>query len=565
MAKATICDVLVIGSGASGLTAAITAQSAGLEVIVAEKEALLGGTSAMSGGMLWIPCNGYQGTGVGDSAVSAREYIRANAGNLYDEQRVSMFLAEGPKMLEFLKRETDVRFELPEGNPDYRPALPGALPTGRSLMPLSFDGRRLGAEYCKLRRPARERALFMGMQINGSEMKHFMRATRSIKSFLVVVGRILRHLGDVAFHGQDMTSANGNALVAALLKTTIDRKITIWPSRPARALIFEGGAVKGAILSDRDGGDLRVSARRGVVLACGGFPHDYIRREQVYPHHPKPGQHLSAAPTSNTGDGIRLAEAVGGGVAPGYLNPGSWFPTSLVPYSDGSTGVYAHLIERGKPGVIAVNPAGNRFTDEAQNYHDFVSAMLAMPRKNSEVSAFFVCDHRAFLRYGLGMAKPWPMINRAYLKSGYILRGSTLEELAGRAGIDPKGLNATVARYNRFATEGSDPDFRKGENVYDRGQGDASHRPNPCVGPLDHPPFYAVRLLPGDLGTFSGLRTDHLARVLNNRGEAIQGLYAVGNDQASVFGGSYPGAGATLGPGMTFGYVAGRQLAIGAT
>jgi succinate dehydrogenase/fumarate reductase flavoprotein subunit len=303
-----------------------------------------------------------------------------------------------------------------------------------------------------------------------------------------------------------------------------------------------------------------VVARCGVILACGGFPHDYARRQLLYPHHPAEHEHYSNAPSANSGDGLRLAEEVGG-VVERLPNPAVWYPTSRVVYRDGSVGHLAHLLERGKPGVMAVTKLGRRFANEALNYHDFVQAMFAAREPGGPVIAFYVCDHRALRRYGLGAARPWPLPFRQYLRSGYLKRGRTVEELARQAGIDAPGLVQTVAGYNEGAKTGRDSEFHKGENAYDRSQGDPRQMPNPCVAPLVSAPLYAVEIRPGDLATFTGLRTDASARVLNQNGDPIPGLYAVGNDQVSVFGGAYPGGGATLGPAMTFGFIAARSIA----
>lgn len=553
-------DVLVIGSGAGGLTAAVCASRLGLKVAVVEKEPVFGGTTAWSGGVAWVPCNPHQrAAGIADNIDSARRYIRHLAGNFYDPERVDAYLIAAPRMIELLERDTAVKFEL-SAHPDYHQDAPGALPQGRALRPLDFDARALGPHYARMRGPARERVMFMGMQVGAAHLAHFLKARRSASSFAFVARRVASHLRDVLVHGRNMTPAMGGALVARLAKSALDLDIPIHLSASARELALAQGAVVGATIETQDG-LVQAKAARGVVLACGGFPHDFDRRRRVYPHHPSQLQHLSAAPLANVGDGIRLGEAVGGAFEDGYPDPAAWYPTSRVRYPDGSEGNNPHLIERGKPGVIAVTPEGRRFANEAQNYHDFVRAMFRARDANAEVVAFLICDHRAFRRYGLGVAWPWPFPYRGFLRTGYIRRGETIEALARSVNIAPATLARTVESYNADARVGRDPEFGKGTSVYDASQGDPTHQPNPCVGPLDAPPYYAVEIRPGDLGTFAGLRTDLHSRVVDREGRPIAGLYAVGNDQASVFGGAYPGGGATIGPAMTFGYLAARHLA----
>ena len=553
-------DVLVIGSGVAGLTAALTARLNGLSVTIAEKEPVFGGTTAWSGGVAWIPLNRHaRAAGIADSRELARAYIQAGAGDHFDAARVDAFLEYGPAAVDFLESRTEARFEL-AAEPDYQQGLPGALPRGRALRPVEYDARRLGAHAGALRPPARERVLFGGLQIGAEHLAHFLKATRSPRSAWFVVRRILGHLRDLATHGRGMRPVMGNALVARLAASAFEAGIPILLSTPAHELIVGGAGFVGALLEGPHG-TVRVTARRGVVLACGGFPQDHARRQRVYPHRPSPDEHLSNAIAGATGDGISLAEGVGGAFEDGLPNPAIWYPTSRVAYPDGSVGHLAHLLERGKPGVIAVTPDGMRFANEALNYHSFVQELLKTRREGRAAVAYYVCDHRALRRYGLGAARPWPLPFRHYLRTGYLKRGRNIRELAAAAGIDVHGLDRTVVAYNAGARAGRDTEFGKGENAYDRSQGDPRWQPNPCVGPLDRPPFYAVEIRPGDLGTFAGLSTDAAARVLDRTGAPIPGLFAVGNDQASVFGGAYPGGGATIGPGLTFAYIAGRTLA----
>ena len=555
------CDVLVVGSGAAGMSAAITAAHGGLKVLIAEKEPRFGGTTARSGGWLWIPGTSLaRAWGIDESPEQARTYLRHEAGNSFDAARVDAFLTAGPEAVDFFTSHTALRFDMPLTFPDYHAEAPGGAQGGRSMVTRPFDAHELGDHIKDIGSPLPELTVFGMMLGSGKEIIHFMRATKSLTSALYVAKRLARHARDVLRHGRGMTLTNGNALAGRLAKSAFDRGIPLWLSSPVRELIMENGAVRGAIV-ERDGRRFRVDARRGVVLACGGFPHDVERRKAMFPHAPSGREHWSPGPAGNTGDGLRLAESAGGRIEDGLPNAAAWVPVSLTTRADGSTGVMPHFIDRAKPGVIAVMRDGTRFANEGNSYHDFVQAMMQAAKPGEEIAAFLICDHRALRRYGLGCVPPFPLGIGRHLASGYLKRGAMLAELAAQCGIDPQGLQATVATFNVSAAEGRDPAFGKGSRAYNRYQGDALHGPNPCVAPIKDGPFYAIKLVIGDLGTYAGIRTDAHARALDASGQPIPGLYAAGNDMASIMGGNYPGAGITLGPALTFGYIAGRHLA----
>ena len=554
-------DVLVVGTGASGMATAITAASQGLKVLVVEKEARFGGTTARSGGWLWIPGTRLaKEQGIQEPAGAARTYLQHEATTHFDAARVDAFLEYGPKAIDFFTQKTCVQFDMPAVFPDYHAEVAGGQPGGRSMVTRPFNGRELGERIKHLAPPLPELTVFGMMLGSGPEIKHFMRAFKSPTSFAYVTRRLTKHAIDVLGHGRGMLLTNGNALAGRLAKAAMDLDIPVWLSSPVTQLVVEYDGVSGAMVQ-HEGKTVKVTATRGVVLACGGFPHDVERRKQLFPHAPTGKEHFSPSPASNTGDGLRLAESVGGYVDGTIPHAAAWVPASVTTRSDGTKGVMPHFIDRAKPGVIAVTSKGVRFANEGNSYHDFVQSMVAACKGEKEVSAWLLCDHKALRSYGLGCVAPAPLPIGRHLRSGYLLRGNTVAELAGRIGVTPAVLEATVKEFNANAQRGDDPEFGKGSKAYNRYQGDALVTPNPCLAPLETGPYYAIKLVVGDIGTFAGLQTDAKTRVLNGAGQPIKGLYAVGNDAASIMGGNYPGAGITLGPALTFGYVAGLQLA----
>ncbi|SDH92301.1 FAD-dependent oxidoreductase [Pseudomonas panipatensis] len=549
------CDLLVVGAGAGGLATAITAKKHGLHVIVVEKAERFGGTTAFSGGVLWIPGNDLCQRDPRESHERALQYLRHEAGAHFDEDAARAFLEEGPKMVEFFRRETEVQF-VPTLYPDYHPDAPGGVAIGRSILAKPFDIRRLGADMARLRPPLKT-ITFIGMMFNSSnaDLKHFFNATRSLTSFLYVARRLATHLKELLLYRRGIQVTSGNALAARLAKSALDLGIPILTGTALRELLSEDGRVCGARVGDGQ----RIEARH-VVLACGGFSHDRQRLAEVYPHLRRGGEHLSPVPVENSGDGVRQAERLGAQLQLDYPQAAAWMPVSRVPLGN-AFGVFPHLLDRYKPGVIGVLRNGQRFTNESDSYHDVGAAMLKACAGERETAMWLVCDQATLSKYGLGYVKPAPMPLRPHLRNGYLIKGRTLAELAANAGIDAQGLERTVQRYNLGAVRGEDPEFARGSTAFNRYLADPQHTPNPCVAPLAKGPFYAVKVLMGDLGTFDGLRTSLVGEVLDQAGQAIPGLYAVGNDRASVMGGNYPGAGITLGPIMTFAYITGRHLA----
>ncbi|SPH25110.1 3-oxosteroid 1-dehydrogenase [Defluviimonas aquaemixtae] len=552
------CDLLVVGSGAAGLAAAVTAAHHGLRVVVAEKDALLGGTTAWSGGWIWAPCNPLaRRAGISEDIDAPRRYLAEVLGNDFNAERVEAFLHAAPQMVTFFEEQTALRFESGTHIPDTYGHLDGAGNGGRSVIAAPYDGRKLGASLALLKPPLRETS-FMGMTIQaGADLRAFMTMTRSPRAFAHVARRFRQHLIDLALHRRGLQLRNGSALVARLMRSALDLGVELRAGAPAEALLHDGGAVIGAVLRTAEGA-IEVGAKQGVVLATGGFPHDHGRLAGLVP---EATQQKTLATPSATGDGARLGEAAGGSVDGSLAAPLAYCPVSVVPYSDGSTGLFPHIIERGKPGIIGVLREGRRFCNEGEGYHDYVSAMLAAVPKGQEVASWLICSRSFQRRYGLGIARPRPLPVGPWIRSGYIKTGRTVPELAAACGIDRAGLERTLEEYNRHAVRGEDPAFGRGTTPYHRLQGDPSHQPNPCVAPITGGPFYAVKVVPGSFGTFAGLRTDGHARVITAAGEPIPGLYAAGADMASVMGGHYPAGGINLGPALTFGHIAGLHAA----
>ncbi|QPG65145.1 FAD-dependent oxidoreductase [Pseudomonas sp. BIGb0427] len=555
------CDVLVIGSGAAGLAAAVTAAWHGQKVIVVEKDPVFGGATAWSGGWMWVPCNPLaQRAGIIEQRSQPRTYLEHELGERFDGPMIDAFLDAAPNMVSFFERHTALQFADGNGIADIHGNTPGAGTGGRSVIAAPYDGRQLGKKLLKRLRKTMRETSFMGMPIMaGKDLGAFLSLTRSWRSLLHVSKRLSRHLLDLATRGRALQLVNGVALVARLAKSAEDLGVLLWESAAARQLLREHGRVSGALIETARG-PIHINARKAVVLAAGGFANDIERRKALFPRTPTGHEHLALPPLGANGDGLRLGESVGGQVVDDLHSPVAWAPVSRVPYKDGSSGHFPHIIERAKPGIIGVLADGKRFVNEADGYYDYVSAMVAKA-PGDKVESWLICSHAFQRRYGLGISRPFPLPLQPLIKSGYLKTGDSIEALARACGIDPQGLVATVAEYNRHARNGEDPHFGRGSTPYNRKQGDALHGPNPCVAPIENGPFYAVKVEPGCFGTFAGLRTNTHAQVLDEKREVIAGLYAVGTDMASIMGGHYPAGGINLGPAATFGYIAGRHIA----
>jgi 3-oxosteroid 1-dehydrogenase len=551
-------DLLIVGSGAGAMTAALAGCDRGADALLIEKSDRYGGSSAMSGGGLWVPGNHLMAeVGVDDDPEDAWTYLRETTGGEVSEDRLRAYLEKAPEMVQYLVEHTRAEFvSLPE-YADYYQRIPGSRPGGRSLEPKNFDAGLLGDEFLKMREQNPQMLIMNRIFMTVFEARTML--TRAPGWIGITMRLMARYWLDIPWRfrsRRDRNLAMGNALVGMLRRSLMDRGIPLWLETAARELIVEGGRVAG-VLAEKEGRKLRIAARKGVVLAAGGFEGDQAMRERYLPNPTR--VEWSCANKHNTGDAIRMGQSVG--AALDLMSDAWWGPTTVVP---GEEHARMLVIEKSLPGSILVNKAGERFVNEAAPYIDVVNEMYAKdsPEKPC-VPAYLVFDASFRQKYPCGpllqaSQQPDWSLPRS-LKQGYLKKAATLEGLAAQLGVDAGGLRETVRKLNEYARTGKDLDFHRGETVFDRYYGDEKVAPNPCLAPIEKPPFYGLEAYPGELGTKGGLETDASARVLKESGEPIPGLYAIGNCSASVMGHSYPGAGSTLGPATTFGYIAARH------
>ncbi|WP_285275887.1 FAD-binding protein [Halopseudomonas bauzanensis] len=559
-----VYDLVVVGSGAGAMTAAVTAADQGLSVLMVEKAAQYGGTSALSGGGIWIPNNHYfKAIGGNDSAELSWTYLKAAVGDRVDEKRLRTYLEKSPEMIVWLEQNTRVRYAVADKYPDYYQHLPGALPGGRSLDPELFDLAQLGDELPALREAAPGNLLMGRIAWTARHAHKAMSKSRGWR--LMILWLMLRYKLDFSWRKKtnskrDRRTALGNSLVASLRASMMDRNIALWLNTDFRELIEQDGRISGVVV-ERNGQLQRIQANKGVILGAGGFEQNQMLRDKYLP---QPTQVAwSATPAgANTGAALEAGQAVG--AATDLMDWGWWAPSLLVPGEDRARGVFA---ERAFPGAIVVNSQGKRFVNEAIAYLEFVDAMYRdhAATGGKSIPSWVIFDSKFRFNYAMGPLMPAQIMPDSRLRKNWLnnvyYKADSLDELAGQIGVDAAGLKATVQRVNGFARSGKDEDFDRGGNVFDRYYGDSNITPNPCLAPLEKGPFYAMPMYAGDIGTKGGLLTNEQAQVLRESGEPIAGLYAIGNTSSSVMGTTYPGAGGTLGPAMTFGYVAALHIA----
>jgi len=558
-------DVIVVGAGAGGMAAAITASVEGRSVLLLEKTDRIGGSTAISGGAVWAPMNA-QSAAVGhpDSFDKAWTYMRNTVGDAAPAAMQRAYLQACAGMVDYFERHSELRLVARSYSPDYYPDRDGAALGGRSLDPAMFDGRLLGARFAELRDPLPEFMVLGGMMITMTDARHLLAVTRSFTSWKEGMKLVLRYVSDrLRGYRRGTRLVLGNALAARLFKTVLDRRIPYRLNAAPRRLVLEEGRVAGIEIEQQDGRVQRLRARNGVVVATGGFPWNEELRRTLYP---QPTGPWSMSPGDNRGEGIQLAREAGATLGEGHAAPAFWAPVSILQRADGTTVRYPHLVwDRAKPGLMAVNQAGQRFVNESTSYHEFVLGMYRSHRSVPTMPAYLVCDHDFMERWGLGLALPGGRPREHLVRAGYLTRASTLRELAAKLKIDADGLEASARRFNAFARDGVDGEFGKGSTDYNRYLGDPEHQPNACLGPLEKGPFYAVAVYAGDIGTACGIRCNENAQALDAEGRVVPGLYMAGNDMHSVMGGQYPAPGITLGPALTFGWIAGRHIAAATT
>ncbi len=544
------CDLLVFGAGMGGMSAAVIGAQEGLSVVLCEKTDQVGGTTATSAGTLWVPGAMKEGEAAANDISKARIYLEAETGNRGDRALREAFLESGPTAVEYLQQHTDVKLRPVGPHPDYHPSLPGWSMQGRAVAPFPFDGRKLGRDFALVRPPIAPFMVLGGLMIGRDDIPHFLKPFGSLTSFMHVTRVLARHGLDRLRYRRGARLMMGNALVARFLFSLRRKNVPLWLNCRLVKILGDATRANGAIV-EKDGKELRVRARRGIVLATGGFSGSEALRAEWFA--PRPVRHTSAF-AGDSGDGIAAARAIGAATGEPAASPAFWFPVSVLRES-GSATVFPHIVlDRAKPGLIAVNSQGYRFTNEADSYHDFVEGMFRAHAATPSIPAYLICD-RSFIRdYGLGLVHPRSSdaaIAR-FVRSGYLFQGADIAALARAISVPPQHLKRTVSDHNRFAVTGTDEAFGKGSNALNRHNGDPANRPNPCLRPIEHPPYFAVAVFPADLGTSTGLRTDADARVLGADGVAVPGLYACGNDMNSIMAGAYPGPGTTLGPALVF-------------
>ncbi|HQQ63020.1 MAG TPA: FAD-binding protein [Pseudomonadales bacterium] len=555
-----VVDVLVVGSGAGGMTAAITAHDQGLETLLIEKADVFGGTSAMSGGVVWIPDNHLmKKTGIKDSPAEAMAYLQALTAGEVPVAKLQAYVSRAPEMLRYLERHTFTRFNPATEYADYYAHQPGYKPGARSLDPKPFSLRRLKKHGDEIRLPS-TRGIFGRINMTAIEAHNITRSATARNFF--ILWRLLVHFLDIPYRLQgkrDNRLVLGQSLTGSLRASMLKRDMPLWLNTGLDELIIENGRVAG-VLAHREGKPVTIRARKGVILACGGFGKNAGMRQQ-YQQQPI-GAEWSSANPFDRGDGILAGEKIGAQLA--FMHCAWWSPSIILPNGNPE----ALIIGKSLPGGIFVNQAGQRFTNEAAPYEDVVKAQYRANTVSPSIPCYMIFDARHRNHYTLangriypGKMQPDDRIPEEFRNSDFFIKADSLEALAQKTGIDANGLRASIERFNRFAETGKDEDFQRGETAQDCYYSDPeTGYPNPTLAPIREAPFYCIKIWPGDLGTKGGLKTDEAARVLDTSDNPIPGLYATGNASGAVMGNSYPGAGSTLGPAMTFGYLAALDM-----
>ncbi|WP_095588240.1 FAD-dependent oxidoreductase [Actibacterium ureilyticum] len=550
-------DIVVMGAGAAGLSAAVFGALTGARVLLVERTEYVGGTSALSGGTVWAP-----GTAIGksvnaeDSRVAVAAFLDSVVGNHGDAALRSAFLDAAPEVIETLGKMTQVAFRPYPKHPDYEWDHPNPTLNGRAIEPVPFDTRAMGKLRELIRPPIPEFTVLGGMNIDRVDIGHLLNRYKSFGSFAHVAKIVLRYARDRALYGRHTRLVMGAALVGRLLASANDCGVEIVLNTSATGMVPNGDG--GVDLTLACGGSTKtVRGSGGVILASGGFGRSAERRAA---HLPDALPADSPSAPGHTGEMHALADALGAVYGQGNDQNAFWAPCSIRTRGDGSNAVFPHFVlDRAKPGSVCVDRHGARFVNETCSYHAFGKAMLQGGEATRH--AWIIMDARAIAKYGLGMVRPGGDDLRPHVKDGYLIAARSVAELAARTGTDPTLLQASLDEINAAAQAGRDDRFGRGSSAYQRHNGDAAVTPNPTLGTIATPPFYAVRLQPADIGTAKGFAATPNAELLRADGTVIEGVYAAGNDLHSIMGGTYPGPGITLGPALVFGAIAARHAA----
>jgi succinate dehydrogenase/fumarate reductase flavoprotein subunit len=556
-------DVVVLGTGAAGASAALNARLNGSRVLWVERTEYVGGTSAWSAATAWVPCT-EPGLKVNphDSLEKAARFLDHAVGQRAPRDLRMAFLKHGPEAIRRLESDSELKFQVRALHPDYLSELPDAMLSGRAIEPCPFDGRLLGPNLSLLRPPIPEFTVLGGMMVDRDDIFHLLRLTQNLTSLRHSLRILVRHAMDRLTGSRGTRLVMGNALIARLLYSYLKVAGDLVTRTEAVALQHDSQGITGLTLRQVDANgsvtERQIQVKGGVILATGGFNRNPGRRALWLP-----GIEAGWSPAApgHTGTALELALQAGAVLAEPGLTAAFWAPCSTRTRQDGSQAVFPHFVmDRGKPGMLTVDQSGRRFVNESTSYHLFGLAMQARHREVGAIPAWLIGDAAALRRHGMGMVRPGGKGLAPFLADGYLRQGRTLAELAQAIGVPASALEHTVTRFNGMAERGVDEDFQRGTTDYQRANGDASwHGPNPCLGPLTEGPFYAVALYPGDIGAATGLKTDAQSRVLDRHDQAIAGLYACGNDMSSIMGDTYPAPGITIGPGLVFGHLAAQQ------
>lgn len=551
-------DLVVVGSGAAGLSAAVFAALEGRSVLVIERTEYVGGTSALSAATTWVPNSMHaEKVATGDSIEKAARFLDGAVGNRSSAALRAAFLRAGPEAIATLESRSDVRFRPYATHPDYESDIEGSTLRGRALEPVPFDGRALGEDLFRIRPPIPEFTLFGGMMIDRTDIGHLLNLKKSLKSFLHAAAILGRYGLDRVRGKRGTRLVMGNALIGRLLLTLKKHGGQILTQANVTALRAGPDGVTGVAI-EQDGQRREIAALHGVVLAAGGF-NRHPKRRGEFLNAPAPA--LSPAAPGHTGAMQDMALALGARFSEGGLDNAYWAPVSTRKRPDGTIAVFPHFVlDRSKPGTVCVDQTGRRFVNESISYHRFVRAMFEANRTRPTIPCWIVTDAEGLRRYGLGMVRMGTRNLEPLLADGYLLEGATIRDLAAKIGVPLDTLAGTVENMNAYAQTGIDSEFGRGTTAYHRINGDASRGfPNPTLGPIATGPFYAVKLEPGDIGAATGLVIDEDAQVLGKDDRPIGRLYACGNEAGSIMGGVYPGPGITIGPAITFAFRAVRH------